>query len=172
MAYATSDDMVARFGTTEMIRLSTPFGQDMVAVVEDPIDTALDDASSVIDSYLRRRYAVPLVAAPPEIRRACQLLARYDLYQGEQKSPTEQVTRDRDETLVWLRAVSRGEVVLDLREMLSADESTAMTSAPPVGADNAALTRGGAALDDAFGGCSTGSGCTQVVTDASFWGNS
>jgi phage gp36-like protein len=169
MAYATSDDMVARFGQTEMIRLSTPFGTDMVAVIEDPIDTALDDASSLIDSFLRKRYAVPLMAAPPEIRRACQLLARYDLYQGEQKSPTEAVTKDREETMAWLRAVMRGEVVLDLREMLPADQSLAMTNAAPAGADNAVFVRGGGALDDAFSQPSSDVVSSSTV-DGSFWG--
>ena len=165
MAYATSDDMVARYGQTEMIRLSTPFGQDMLWVVTDPINTALDDASSVVDTYLRRRYAVPLQAAPPEIRRACQLLARYDLYQGEQKSPTEQVIKDRDETLAWLRAVSRGDVVLDLREMLSQDESTAMTTAPDGGGDQV-FQRGGSALDDAFSSDSSSCGINAGYVSA------
>ncbi len=91
MAYATIADMIDRFGESEMIRLSTPDGADLVAVVPDPIDRALDEASALIDTYLRRRYRMPLTVAPPEVRRACCILARYDLSTGGQRNPSDQV---------------------------------------------------------------------------------
>jgi phage gp36-like protein len=127
MAYATVDDMVQRFGEAEMIRASTPDGQDAVTVVQAPICTALDDASSTIDSYLRKRYRVPLEVAPPEINRACCMLARYDLGLGGERSVSEQTQKAREETIQWLARIARGEVVLGMEEVTAGDESFATT---------------------------------------------
>ena len=62
--YASVDSMIARFGETEMIRLTTPSGEPMTAVVAGPAEAALVYASSLIDTYLRKRYAVPLDLVP------------------------------------------------------------------------------------------------------------
>lgn len=114
MPYATAEDMIARFGEEEMIHLSVAPGQ-----LDGPPDTALIDAalvenSALIDTYLRRRYLVPLVAPfPVEIVRATRVLARYDLAQGEQKNPTEQMRLDRKEVLAWLEQLAAGNAQLD-----------------------------------------------------------
>jgi phage gp36-like protein len=124
--YATVADMVARFGSDEMIRLSTPSGQDLVAVQSAPVLTALEEASSQIDSYLRRRYAVPLDIVPAEILRATCFLARYDLSMGEQKEPSEQMRLARKEIIEWLVKITEGKVVLDLQQVPAGDESFSM----------------------------------------------
>ena len=136
MAYATVDDMIGRFGQAEMIRLSTPDGAAMVAVLPAPIETALDDASAIIDTWLRRRYRVPLSVCPPELRRAACILARYDLSTGEQKNPSEQTVADRADALKWLAAIGAGTALLDLEEVAVSDQSYAtMQSRDQVYAD-------------------------------------
>ena len=67
MAYATAADMIARFGTAELIRMTTPEGAAMEAIDTAAVDRALVEASDVIDSYLRTRYAVPLATVPPSV---------------------------------------------------------------------------------------------------------
>lgn len=128
MAYATVAGMIGHFGEAEMIRLSTPDGAAMVAVIAEPIETALDDASAIIDIWLRRRYRVPLSVCPPELRRACCILARYDLSTGEQKNPSEQTLADRTDTLKWLAAIGAGTAPLDLEEVAVSDQSYAITT--------------------------------------------
>jgi phage gp36-like protein len=131
MAYATVDDMVLRFGQAEMIRATTPDGAEAVAVVPEAIEVALTDASELIDSYLRKRYRVPLATAPAAINRACCMLARYDLGMGGERSIAEQVKDDRAETITWLARISRGEVVLGMEEVTAGDESFATASGRP-----------------------------------------
>jgi len=128
MAYATVQDLIDRFGQTELVRLTTPADQDLDGIVMPVAEAKLDDATAVIDSYVGRRYQVPMSVAPQVIVRACCILARYDLATGEQREPTEQMRLQRQETMAWLRDVSIGTVVLDLDEVAPGDESYAMAS--------------------------------------------
>jgi phage gp36-like protein len=115
MAYATSADMIRVYGETEMIRLSVPDAALDGPANLDAINQALTDATDTIDGYLRARYAVPLATpVPPAIARACRVLARYDLSTGEQKTPSEQMTRERQDVIAWLRDISKGAVELDV----------------------------------------------------------
>lgn len=138
MAYASVDDMIGRFGEGEMARASTPENTPVTAVIPAPIQTALDDASAIIDSFLRKRYNVPLEAVPPEINRACCMLARYDLGMGTERSISDQVKQAREETFSWLRGIANGTVVLGMEEVTAGDESFATTSSrcPVFGGDN------------------------------------
>ncbi|MHB1305349.1 MAG: gp436 family protein [Acidiphilium sp.] len=138
MSYASVADMVDRFGQAEMIRLSTPDGAAMVAVIGEPVERALDDASALIDTWLRKRYRMPLTVAPPEIRRACCLLARYDLSTGGGRTPSEQTVTERQETISWLRAIGAGTALLDLAEVAVSDESyaTQQSRQPVYGTDS------------------------------------
>lgn len=125
MAYANIADMVLRFGEAEMMRATVPDGQPATEVVPGPVVAALDDASAMIDSYLRKRYHVPLTVAPPEINRACCILARYDLNTGGDKAPSEQTKEDRKEVLSWLERIARGLVLLGMEELTDGEESFA-----------------------------------------------
>ncbi len=133
MAYATVEEMIGRFGEAEMMRLTTPANADLVAVQSAPAKVALEDASAVIDTFLRKRYRAPLDVAPKEIKRACCILARYDLATGEQKQPSETMVAERKETLAWLKQIASGDVVLDLEEVTTGEESfSAMQTRDPV----------------------------------------
>jgi phage gp36-like protein len=125
MAYATVSDMVSRFGEAEMIRLTTPEGQDAIAIDTVAVTRALTEASMLVDSYARKRYLVPMTIVPPEIARATCMLARYDLSLGENREPSEQTRLARKEVLDWLRDVSTGAVLLDLAEVPAGDDSYA-----------------------------------------------
>lgn len=113
MAYATITDMVLRFGETAIIRLSAGGGPLPVSVQAEPVNLALNDATAIIDSYLRRRYLVPLASPTPDIVRATCVLARYDLSTGADKEPSPQVSKDRDDVIAWLRAITDGRVTLE-----------------------------------------------------------
>lgn len=113
MAYATVSDMVSRFGQAEMIRLSAS-GPDLPGAPDAArIGVALDDATALIESYLRARYLVPLNPVPREVVRACCILARCDLQQGGEGVPSDEVRRERDATLKWLESMASSEGKLD-----------------------------------------------------------
>ncbi|GGG30970.1 hypothetical protein GCM10010964_18650 [Caldovatus sediminis] len=114
MPYATVADMLARFGEAELTRLTAAEGALDGGVVTERVETALAEATGLIDSYLRRRWAVPLAApVPVEIVRACCVLARYDLAHGEQREPSEQMRLARKEVIEWLAALADGAAALD-----------------------------------------------------------
>lgn len=113
MAYATIPDMTLRFGETEIIRLSAGDGPLPVAVVAATVERALDDATAIVDSYLRRRYLVPLAAPTADIVRAACIIARYDLATGANKEPSTQMKDDRAEVIAWLRMIADGRVTLE-----------------------------------------------------------
>lgn len=112
-AYAAVADMVSRFGESEIIRFSAGDGPLPDAIEPARIDQALADASALIDSYLRRRYAAPLTAPPPDIVRAACTLARYDLAMGGDREPSEQMRLARKEVVDWLMALAEGKATLE-----------------------------------------------------------
>ena len=112
MAYATIADMLARYGEGEMIRLSAADGGLDGGVDTVRTQRSLDEATALIDGYLRARYDLPLSPVPLDVRAACCTLARYDLAQGDQKTPSEQMRLDRKAAIDWLTAISKGDVQL------------------------------------------------------------
>ena len=130
MPYAAVTDMVAWFGATEMIQLTTPQGQPMEGIISAPILTALTTSSDVIDSYVSRRYQTPIAVSPlpPSIVRACCILARFDLANGDGRVPSEEMRLARKETVGWLEKIASGHVVLPLDNAPAVDESFAMMS--------------------------------------------
>ena len=114
MPYATAADMTARFGEEEMIHLTAAPGALDQPADAARIGVALSENSALIDTYLRRRYLVPLAAPiPAEIVRATCILARFDLAHGEQKDPSEQMRLARKEVIAWLEQLATGDAQLD-----------------------------------------------------------
>ena len=130
--YATAQDMEARFGLNEMIRLTTPDGQAMGTALSATQTAAIEDAiaaaGELIDSYLRRRYRVPLDVTPQIIKRAVMTLARFDLAHGDQRAPSDQMVKEHDLVAAWLKDVRNGVVFLDLAEVVPGDVSHAQVS--------------------------------------------
>lgn len=128
MAYATVQDLIARYGQVELIRLTTPDDQEMDGVNADVANAALDDASAEIDTYVGRRYRVPMDVAPAIILARCCAIARYRLSTGGQKNPTEEMRRQYDDAIAFLRDISLGKAVLELDEVAAGDESYAQAT--------------------------------------------
>lgn len=116
--YATVTDMIARFGETQIIRLSQPEDRTAATVDEEKVNIALADASAVIDGYIRGRYFVPISVPPAEIVRATCILARYDLSDTERSSPTEEMSKGRADVIKWLESISKELVNLDVPRAL------------------------------------------------------
>ena len=124
--YSSVDDMIQRFGEVELTRMTTPQGQAMEFPDPDRINAKLVDASALVDSYVRRRYAMPITGTvPAEITRAAAILARYDLATGDNRQPNDEMRADRDQVMGWLRDVRDGKALLDLSVVSSSEESHA-----------------------------------------------
>lgn len=69
MGYATVSDLT-KYGMP-----ATAFGQ----LTNGQMQAAIDVASGIVDSHLRARYSLPLIAWGDEIIRVCAIIATYDL---------------------------------------------------------------------------------------------
>ena len=109
MAYATTADLIAKYGETEIARLSAAYGAP-VAVDEARCAIAIADAEALVDSHLRARYAVPLADPPREVVVSTLIIARHELAQGDGREPSTQMIEARKETIAWLGRVAAGTV--------------------------------------------------------------
>lgn len=113
MAYATLADMTTRYSERELLEVTTPPGEAFGQINADMVGTALDDASSEMDGYLRRRYAVPVQDVPAKMVSVCCALARFNLCETGYVIAGEKVTEAHKNALSWLRRVSDGSFVLE-----------------------------------------------------------
>lgn len=106
MPYAMLQDMVDRFGETELIQMSD---RSMTATAIDAAVVAakLADADAEIDGYLGQRFTLPLASVPPVLKRIATDLARYHLYDDR---ATEQVTKRYNDAIAFLKGVAKGDL--------------------------------------------------------------
>ena len=108
MAYATPEDMVARFGDLEIIEITDR--RRTGGIDREAAQVALDDATAEIDAYLGR-FRRPLHAVPPILVRLCCDIARYRLTAASGVLVTEEIrNRYKIDVLDLLRAIARGDV--------------------------------------------------------------
>lgn len=125
MAYATLNDLVARYGERELIQLTDLVNMPPSAIDADRVQIALDDASAVVDSYVGQVYALPLQGcakpvtvpgadpeymAPPQLVRITCDLARFNLY--DDLAPESEVASRQKAALKELDSLAQGKTVL------------------------------------------------------------
>lgn len=100
------------------------------------IDTALTWASSQADSYLRKRYTLPLVRWGDDLRSAVGELAQFKLLGRRGVRPgsgNNELARDRyTDALDWFDKVARGLVQIDCTDSTpDVDEEGSLTASQP-----------------------------------------
>lgn len=111
MAYATIQNMIDRYGELPLIELSDRDDPPTHAIVPLVVDAALLEAGAMIDAFIASRYSLPLFSVPDVLRRHCCVIAYYDLHRG--RYPDE-VRKDYEDTISFLKSLSRGEAKLDV----------------------------------------------------------
>ncbi|MBR0559501.1 gp436 family protein [Neokomagataea anthophila] len=132
MAYASVQDLIQRFGERELINNTTPEGQARSGIDQARVAQVLTDASALIDSYLNRRFVVPLTNTPASIVNACCRIARFDLAQTGATQPTDNMRTDRQDAVKWLSEIARGTVTLDGQETPNTSASWSRIRTRPV----------------------------------------
>lgn len=108
--YATLDDMTAAFGLDELVEITDRDHTDAVDVAL--VDEALLRAASEADSYLARRYPVPIASpVPPVLVAAVCDIARYRLTGGP-ASETDPILARYRQVIKWLERVADGKADL------------------------------------------------------------
>jgi phage gp36-like protein len=124
MSYATQQDLIDRFGEVELIELTDREEPLTEAIVTSVIDRALADADAEIDSFIGKRYTLPLASTPPRLVKVASDIARYNLYTD---TPNDQVANNYKAAVAWLRDLAKGNSELDI----DGEEPAADTSASP-----------------------------------------
>lgn len=109
MSYAVLQDLIDRFGDTELKEVADRDGDGTIDAAQ--VAMALGDASNLIDGEIRSRYALPLVSTPAVLTRLCADLARYFLHKD---SPTEVIRNNYTDALKTLAGINAGRLELDV----------------------------------------------------------
>ena len=113
MPYATQQDIIDRYGDDALIVASDRDGDGLVDV--DTVSKALADATADIDSYVARKYALPLPTVPDVLVRICVDIAMYRL-SPEPGVGTEDRRTRYDDAIAFLKDVAKGVAGLGLEE--------------------------------------------------------
>lgn len=107
--YCTKSDLEARFGTEEILELTDRDADG----VEDAgvLYVAIADAGNTIDSYVSKRYDLPLAEIPQRLVKIACDLVRYDLHKED---PPERVMAAYKDAMATLRDIAAGRAVLDV----------------------------------------------------------
>tara|TARA_R110001592_G_scaffold104697_1_gene294545 strand:- start:50780 stop:51199 length:420 start_codon:yes stop_codon:yes gene_type:complete len=123
--YCTQADLEARFGAQEILEL-TDRNADNVADA-GVLENAIADAGAVIDTFVAKRYDLPLAEVPPALVKTACDIARYNLH-GD--LPTTTVAENFKYAMTFLRDIAAGKAVLDI------------AGTEPAGAENEILIGG------------------------------
>lgn len=108
--YATLDDLTATFGEDELLAIADR--DNTGAVDAGLVEAALVRAASEADSYLSRRYPVPVgPTVPPALVAAVCDIARYRLTGGP-ASETDPILERYRQAVKWLERVAEGKADL------------------------------------------------------------
>lgn len=109
MPYISQAEYLARYGNAETIRITdeTKSGE----VDSAKLSSAIDDASDIVDAYLGKRYALPLLETPALVKHATKALAREILHTAR---PLEAVTGEADRVRKQLELIAKGTMILPL----------------------------------------------------------
>lgn len=106
MAYATIEQFIENFGQWEAVEVSNLDDASDQLVDADRLQTALENASGEIDSYLAQAgYTLPLATVPAFLVQRCCDIARYRL---ENRNTRQEVIDRYKDAIAWLRDVAKG----------------------------------------------------------------
>lgn len=122
--YATKSDMLNRYEEKSLIQLTDRTEPYTDVIVDSVLNTAIADASALIDGYIGRRYKLPLADTPPLLTKICCVLTYYALHRG---MADEETIKDRKDQMDILDRIEIGK--LDLFNSVDTDPKSAPADA-------------------------------------------
>lgn len=108
MMYTTQQELIDRYSENVLLVLAD---QDNDGVLDANVITqAITDASELMDSYLGKRYALPLPVVPMPLKRICGDITLY-LLSGN-GTVTDERRKRYDDAIKFLQALAKGEATL------------------------------------------------------------
>jgi phage gp36-like protein len=109
--YGTATEFEEAFGVPETVMLTNLDTPNATAVNPVPLSRALTDAAAKIDSYIGRRYLLPLSVTPEVLIPIALDIARYRLDRIRNR---EDVRVRYEDAIKWLEMVAKGTLDLGL----------------------------------------------------------
>ncbi|MCH8853744.1 MAG: DUF1320 domain-containing protein [Planctomycetes bacterium] len=130
MAYVTNNDIEERLGTAAYIQLTDDTGSGSADI--DKVDEARLGAEGEVNSYLGRRYAVPIdLTAHAEVADVLKSfvldLVEYRLHSRRPPVPSA-VSSKRNQAIAWLDRVARADVVLPSVDPILENSATGISA--------------------------------------------
>jgi len=121
MSYASQADMELRFSARELVQLTDRADVPTGEIDVERLAQAAGEADNIINSYIAVRYDLPLTSIPALLVDLACDIARFKLYDT---GAPEEVRGRYDDAIARLKAISKGEAVLDIagREPESRDD--------------------------------------------------
>ena len=140
MMYGSLDDLIRMFGKTQMAILSVADNELPDEPVAGPrIDGALEAATAMVNSYIGKRYRVPVsVSSPamPAIIEAACIIAHFRLCHGGDRTPSEDQRKAYEDMIDWLKRISDGKADLNAPEVGGSSAHSPFTKdRPPMFSD-------------------------------------
>jgi phage gp36-like protein len=107
--YSTKSDILNYLSDVELAQLTSESGNVIDDVV---VGKAIAGADSIIDSYLGKKFSVPLATTPPIVNQKSTMIAIYNLYsrRAGQTAMNETVEKNYNDAIKWLAAAAEGDV--------------------------------------------------------------
>lgn len=123
--YVQYKDLQIQFGEAEMLALC---GDEDGNIDMPRLTEVINQTSSEADSYLGKRYVVPVEPVPPVLRFIVGDMVRYRLTSAEALE-TSLIVQRYQQAIVWLTKVSQGEIVLPLPTTVNSEEQMVIIDA-------------------------------------------
>lgn len=112
MSYCTEQDLIDRYGETELIQLTDH--DNLGGIDGDVLNRAIADADGEIDGYLSGRFSAPISPIPKTLVRIACDIARYYLY--DDQAP-DHITKRYDDAVKFLKGVAAGQISIGVDEV-------------------------------------------------------
>jgi len=113
MTYCSQQDLIDRFGATKLVQLTDKVNKPASTIDATTVTKRIEDAVSLINSYLAKKYQLPLTVAVPEVLTTYAINITWFLLHGDAAGKDSPVRMAYDDALRWLKAVSQGGVVIE-----------------------------------------------------------
>lgn len=107
--YGTATEFSDAFGVPETVMLTNLDTPMATAIDSVPLNRALTDAAALIDSYIGRRYLLPLSVTPQVLIPYALDIARYRLDRIRNR---EDVRLRYEDAIKWLEMIAKGTLTL------------------------------------------------------------
>jgi phage gp36-like protein len=113
VSYATAANLIDIYTADAIVTLAPPRTGITETYNTTKVGNALQRASDEIDSYLARRYTVPVSPIPEMLIRMCSEIAYYYIATtGYSTGATDQDRQRYEDAIAWCKSINAGKAVL------------------------------------------------------------